>query len=348
MAMYDEVLNTQKPKAKRVKKSFKESFIPQKTDSKTTVINKLIVLGSMLALLVCIGVLFVYFLHIFQAKATSENLSEIYNAANVRVIGAKTDDPSGNADMQAVGDMPVTTIPAPDEPWVEPPLLPSAQTMLDINPEYAAYISIPGVFSEAVVLAPDNDYYLTHNFYNQKRAAGTVFADYRNVVNAEDVSDNIILYGHNNSDGTMFGNMDYYKYNINYWLKNPFVYFDNFYTQDVYVIIASFITNTEPEHDNGYVFDYQNYINFTDTEPYTFDEFHRVVMEKTEFLTGLDFNENDKYLTLSTCSYEWEPSRHVMICRKLRPGETTSNIDTTKFQKNPNVKWPAIYYKYNG
>ena len=34
--------------------------------------------------------------------------------------------------------------------------------------------------------------------------------------------------------------------------------------------------------------------------------------------------------------------------RKLRDGETAENFDTTKFSKNPNPKWPAIYYKYNG
>jgi sortase B len=351
MAMYDEVLKTPASTEKRVKKSFKERFIPLKTDSKNELINKFILIGSFLALIACAAVLFVYFLHNFQAKANVENLSEIYAAANARVISASeisgNSTPGVNQNSQS-NDMPVTTVPAPDEPWVEPPLLPSAKIMLDINPEYAAYISIPGVFSEAVVLSADNDFYLTHNYYKQKRAVGTVFADYRNVINGADVSDNIVLYGHNNSDGTMFGNLDYYKYNYNYWLKNPFVYFDNYYTQDVYVIIASFITNVEPEHDNGKVFDYQNYLNFTDTEPYTFDTFKKTVLEKTAFLTGLEFDENDQYLTLSTCSYEWEPSRHVMICRKLRPGETTSNIDTTKFQNNPDMIWPAIYYKYAG
>jgi sortase B len=347
MALYEEVLT--KPK-KRVKRSFKENFIPQKGDSKSVLLNKFIVIASVIALLVCAGILGQYFYRIYETKKNNDSINDIYNAANVRVIPG----PGGNADVidsgfsGSNGNMPVTTIPAPDMPWVEPPVLESAKKLLEINPDYAAYVSIPNVFNEAVVKSADNEFYLNRNFYGQKRAAGTVFADYRNEINGEHVSDNIVLYGHNNRDGTMFGNMDFYKYNAEYWLKNPFVYFDNFYTQDVYVIIASFITNVDPKDDNGYAFDYQNYLNFTQTEPYTFASFKDAIMKKTHFFTGLEFDETDKYLTLSTCSYEWEPSRHVMIARKLRPGETTSNIDTTRFEKNPSPVWPAIYYKYAG
>jgi SrtB family sortase len=329
---------------KRAKKTFRENFIPSKSDTRNVLINKLIILASAAALLVCIAVLGVYFYRIYEAKHNSEKLGDIYNTANARVITHNTDDSSQGE--PSAPEMPVTTVPEPDMPWVEPEKLPSAIELAEINPDYAGYVSIPNVFSEAVVLTTDNEFYLTHNFYKQKRTAGTVFADYRNVINGENVSDNIVLYGHNNSDGTMFGNMDFYKYNGSYWLKNPFVYFDNFYTQDVYVIIASFITNVNPEDDNGYVFDYQNYLNFDGT--YTFENFKENIEKKNQIITGLEYDENDKYLTLSTCSYEWEPSRHVMITRKLRPGETTANIDTTLFKLNPDPVWPAIYYRYTG
>ncbi|MDR0987004.1 MAG: class B sortase [Ruminococcus sp.] len=330
---------------KKPKKSFRENFIPSKNDPKNVLINKLIILGSVAALLVCALILGEYFFRIYEAKHNSETIGDIYNTANARVISNKTDEEEPIPGETVT--MPVTTVPEPDMPWVEPERLPSAIELLEINPDYAGYVSIPGVFSEAVVLDADNEFYLTHNFYGQRRAAGTVFADYRNVINGENVSDNIVLYGHNNRDGTMFGNMDYYKYNANYWLKNPFVYFDNFYTQDVYVILASFITNVDPKHDNGYVFDYQNFLNFDDTT-YTFESFKENIDKKNQIITGLDYDENDKYLTLSTCSYEWEPSRHVMIARKLRPGETTANIDTTAFKLNPDAVWPAVYYKYTG
>ncbi|MBQ2824556.1 MAG: class B sortase [Oscillospiraceae bacterium] len=343
MAIADEVRKPQhfKETAKKKKKSFREAFIPSKNDSSKELFSKVFSLFSLLVLVVCIGILGVYFYHQFEAKQNNEDIRVIYN--------------------NAVQDSVVTTQPAPQQPAnpeeetqeiVRQPLVVSsaAEEMLAINPNYAGYLYIPDVMSEAVVKYTDNDYYLNHNIYDQKRSCGTVFADFRNTVNdySDRMSDNIILYGHNQKDGTMFGNMDYYKWDYKYWLKNPFIYFDNLYESGTYVIISSFVINTEPEHDNGNVFDYNNFINFKSEGPYTYENFIKEITDRSHFITGIDVNEEDKFLTLSTCTYEWEPARHVIVARRLRPGETTDSIDTTNFSVNSNPKWPAIYYKYNG
>lgn len=336
MAMSDEVHAAPRYKPKK-KKSFTESFIPLKGDSPKEVLSKVIGLFFVLVIIICVAILGVYFYHIYEAKQNHSDIKNIYN----KIGQANTGEASS----------PVVILPEDGGgEIVRSPLvnLPFADEMLAINPDYVGYVSIPGRVNEAVVQAQDNDYYLKKNIYNQTRQCGTVFADYRNVVSdyADLQSDNIILYGHNQRDGTMFGELDYYKWDYKYWLKNPFIYFDNRYEQSTYVIIASFVINTEPEHDNGYVFDYQNYIKFSDSYP--FDTFIKELNDRSHFHTGIDVNENDKFITLSTCSYEWEPSRHVIIGRKLRAGETTETIDLSKFEVNPNPKWPAVYYKYNG
>lgn len=240
---------------------------------------------------------------------------------------------------------PMKTTPPEELPPLEE--LAAAKELLAINPDTVGYVRIPDCVDEPVVKGTDNEYYLKHNFYNNQRQCGTCFADYRNKVGGYERSDNIILYAHNQKDGTMFGNLDYYRWDPAYWLKNPFVYFNTNYSEDVYVIIASFVINTLPEHDNGNpVFDYQNYIDFNDDYPY--DKFMDEITKRSTIITGIDCTEDDEYLTLSTCSTEWDESRHVIVARKLRADESTDTIDTTKFSKNPNPKWPAIYYKYNG
>lgn len=335
MAMADEVRRPQHSKGPKKKKSFAEAFIPNKNDSKKELISKCISLFSLLVLFVCIVILAVYFYQIYEAKQNNVNISVIYNQAQKE-----------NPVVQPVGDaQDITSSDGERKPLVNTA---AAEEMLAINKDYAGYVYIPNVMKEAVVQAADNEYYLKRNFYDQVRSCGTVFADYRDVVNDYEPSDNIILYGHNQRDGTMFGNMDYYKWDPKYWLKNPFIYFDNRYESGTYVIISSFVINTEPEHDNGNVFDYNNYIDFADSGKYTYENFITEITERSHFITGIDVNENDKFLTLSTCAYEWEPSRHVIVARKLRSGETTENIDTTNFAVNPNPKWPAVYYKYNG
>lgn len=340
MSMSDEVRSNPryKPQKKKVKKGFAETFIPMKGDSSKEITSKLITLAAILALVVCGVILAVHFYHMYEAKQNNINIKVIYDK-NKTPIAADADDPPAS-----------DTVIDEDGEIVRAPLvtLPFAEEMLAINPDYVGYVSIPDRVSEAVVQTTDNDLYLKTNIYGQTRSCGTIFADYRNDVSnyADLQSDNIILYGHNQRDGTMFGELDYYKWDYKYWLKNPFIYFDNKYEQSTYVIISSFVINTEPEHDNGYVFDYQNYINFTDSHP--FETFIKEISERSHFITGIDANENDKYITLSTCSYEWEPARHIIIGRKLRDGETTESIDMSGFMVNPNPKWPAVYYKYNG
>jgi SrtB family sortase len=336
--------NADRPRQKGLKK-----FLPCKGDSRSEIISKIIVLVSIAALIICLFVLAKYFFEVYEAQQTHDDLLYIYNTNKVV---PSIDDPlpgetTTSADLSSDTDEDISE--EEEEIVLEPlELLPSAEAFLAINPDTAGYVRIPGVLEEVVVQGTDNSYYLTHNFYGSKRQCGTCFADYRAVVNDYlfRQSDNIILYAHNQKDGTMFGNMDYYRWNTEYWLQNPFIYFNNDYEEGTYVIFASFVTNTEPEDDNGNVFDYWNYVNFNDDYPY--DYFMSEVTKRSTIITGVDVQPTDKFLTLSTCSTEFDNSRHALIARRLRDGETEADIDTTEFQVNPNPKWPAIYYKYAG
>lgn len=339
MSMSDEVRFERKPAKKGPKKTFAQSFFPQKGDSSSEIINKIIVLISIVVLIVCAVLLGDYFYQMYEAKQNHNTLKVIYQQAQLQQSQSsqdKTDDVPAETDENT----PPEELPPLEE-------LAAAKELLTINPDTVGYVRIPDCVDEPVVKGTDNEYYLKHNFYNNQRQCGTCFADYRNKVGGYERSDNIILYAHNQKDGTMFGNLDYYRWDPAYWLKNPFVYFNTNYSEDVYVIIASFVINTLPEHDNGNpVFDYQNYIDFNDDYPY--DKFMDEITKRSTIITGIDCTEDDEYLTLSTCSTEWDESRHVIVARNLRADESTDTIDTTKFSKNPNPKWPAIYYKYNG
>ncbi len=354
MSMADEA--RYKPSASRKKKksggSGKGNRYSDSPGAGSSKISNLIVIISVIVLVGCMVVLGIHFYQIYEAKQTHNNLKVIYKKASsvqlddLDIIDDRKDEteppPAQSSDKNGDESQ------KPETPREPLKVLPAAAELLTINPDSAGYLSIPGIIDEAVVQAQNNDYYLTHNFYQNERQCGTVFADYRNVVNdyPDKMSDNIILYGHNQKDGTMFGNMDYYRYDYGYWLKNPFIYFNTNYEEGVYVIVSSFVTNTDPNDDNGNVFDYWNYINFNSKK--TFEEFSKEITERSTIITGVDINENDKFLTLSTCSTEWDTARHAIVARKLRSGETTDSIDITGFSKNPNPKWPAIYYKYNG
>lgn len=342
MSMSDEYRSTRNRASNnpKKKKSFKETFIPQKGDSSSELIGKIITLIAAAVLVVCAVLLTDYFYQLYEAKKNHTNIKVLYHTSESSTPTTAVTQP----DNTSVEDSSTPPTEQAEEVLTE---LPAALKLLEENADTVGYIRIPNCVDEVVVQGEDNEYYLDHNFYNNKRQCGTCFADYRATVSGKLRSDNILLYAHNQKDGTMFGNLDYYSWDAAYWLKNPFIYFNTNYTEDTYVIISSFIINTKTEHDNGNpLFDYQNYINFNDN--YLFEDFYDEIMKRSHFTTGIDCNSEDKYITLSTCSYEWDDARHLIVARKLRDNETEESIDTTQFAKNPNPKWPAIYYKYNG
>lgn len=223
----------------------------------------------------------------------------------------------------------------------------SAKELLQINEDVVGYIRLPNTgIQGAVVQGEDDEYYLNHDINGKPNQGGTIFVDSRALIGTHYDSPNLILYGHNQKDGTMFGDMDFFRWNTAYWQSNPIIYFNTNYENRAYLIIASFVTNELPEHDNGYVFDYWNYIYFNQDFP--FEKWKSEVLDRTTFTTGYDFTEYDQYITLSTCSTEWEPSRHVIIARLLRANETVDNIDTSMWEENPNPRWPQIWYDYHG
>ncbi|MCM1577638.1 MAG: class B sortase [Ruminococcus sp.] len=324
------------------KKSFAKKVFPSKEDTKKERDNKLITLGASAVLAVCIVILGVQLYQYVEAKVINKKLDELTNqSAPSIVVIPRAEETEANAGEESPAE------PAVTEPVRIPLVLtPAAIDLLAENPDTVGSVKIPNCINEVVVKGTDNEYYLDHNFYGKKRQSGTCFADYRSNLDPYERSDNIILYAHNNKDGSMFGNMDYYRWNPAYWQENPFIYFNTNYTEEIYVIVSSFVTNTLPEHDNGNVFDYQNYIDFNDSFPY--DLFIGEITKRSQIITGIDCTEDDDYLTLSTCSTEFDESRHILVARKLRENETTESFDLDNFSKNPNPKWPAIYYKYNG
>ena len=151
-----------------------------------------------------------------------------------------------------------------------------------------------------VVQSDDNSYYLRRMIDGSGNSSGTLFADCRN---APDFSDNnTIIYGHNMKNGEMFGSLSEYKKQSYYdehpvmWLLTP----DGDYKIEV---VAGYVTTVG-------------------TEIYTFDQSDDTVLdivnravEQSTFKTDLTLKKGDRYITLSTCSYEYDDARYVLIGR---------------------------------
>ncbi|MCD7730732.1 MAG: class B sortase [Oscillospiraceae bacterium] len=318
--------------------SFIGKFIPNKNDSPKAIAGKIVFLIALVVLIVSIIILANYFVEQSRNKKLNEELIEQHTT----IITSETTTVPTETETEAT-----TTEP--------PPLvtLASMEQLLSENPDTAGWIKVDGTYIDNVVVqTEDNDYYLTRNFFGEKSQPGTVFADYRCVVNDynDNQSDNIIIYGHNQADGTMFGTLNKYKVkssntkNFEFYLEHPTFEFSNLYEEYTYKIVAAFVIEVEPyQTRDGIIFDYHNYIVFNSQRP--FDTFVDNIMERTAYNTGVDIEEGDKFLTLSTCSNEFEPSRFVVIGRRVRDGES-AEVDTSKASINEDAKEPDLNFIY--
>ncbi|MCM1577641.1 MAG: class B sortase [Ruminococcus sp.] len=224
-------------------------------------------------------------------------------------------------------------------------MLPGAAELININPDTCGYIRIEGTEVDfPVVQSGNNDDYLKTAFDGSSNKAGTVFLDYRAVLGPKSRSDVLTLYGHNQRDRTMFGSLKDYKNNVDHYKNHPTITFCSNYQCDVYKIFAYFVTEVEPSQTaDGYVFDYHNYIDLSDRDVY--DRFISNINERSQIVTAVDVEYGDKFLTLSTCSNEFEPSRFVIFARQTRKGEDET-VDVSSAYLNPYAKepdWSVIY-----
>lgn len=84
-----------------------------------------------------------------------------------------------------------------------------------------AFIEIPGMLEYPVVQGKDNSYYLHRDLDKSYKYSGTLFINADN--NANFTDDNTIIYGHNMTSGSMFGNLKRYK-SKSYYQEHKYFY----------------------------------------------------------------------------------------------------------------------------
>ncbi|MBD5146423.1 MAG: class B sortase [Ruminococcus sp.] len=325
---------------KNNKKSFLDNFIPREGDSRSDVARKVVTDISVIVLVVAVIVLAWYFVQQAKIKADIEKQRELHNTTPV-VITQSTAPPETEE----------TTTETEPPPLV---VLDSMSALLEQNSDTAGWLTVDGTNIDNVVLQTDNnDYYLDKDFYGNRNIAGQIYIDYRCIANdySKNQSDNLIIYGHNQADLTMFGTLKKYKIkkdntkNFDFYKEHPTFKFSNLYEEYTYKIIAIFVIEVEPyQTRDGVIFDYHNYIKFGKNR--TFSDFKENILKRTAVNTGVDFEEGDKFITLSTCSNEFEPSRLVVIGRRVRDGESPE-VDVSKAAINEDMLEPDYSYIYS-
>lgn len=146
-----------------------------------------------------------------------------------------------------------------------------------------------------IVQSKDNNYYLRRLFTGEYNTAGSLFMDYRNNPNIED--SNTIIYGHNMKNATMFGTLQKYR-NQEYYDNHKIMYY---FTPEKNYIVRLFAGFTESVESSLYQLGNINQNNI--------EQLYR----KSNFKSDVTVAEENKFLTLSTCAYEYDGARYVVI-----------------------------------
>lgn len=158
------------------------------------------------------------------------------------------------------------------------------------NPDTVGYIKVNGTSIDYVVVkAADNEFYLNHDFNKNYNSAGWIFADYRNKFDTTDK--NIVIYGHNMRDGSMFGTLKYIlKSEWQEDSNNREVTLVTEQGQYKYQVFSVYSRDAE-----------EYYINteFNNIDEYT--NFINEMKSRSYYDFGVEVNSNDKILTLSSC-----------------------------------------------
>lgn len=292
-------------------------FIPMKGDSKGETVRKSVFIISILVFLGCMGYLGTKVADSVTHRSLAANLQNLVQQENIEV----PEDWEFNEKLYA---------------------------LYEENRDLIGYIKIDGTNVNFPVVQTEmaNDkgkkgqYYLRKDFYGNYSMYGTPFLDYRCDTRPDIQSTNLIVYGHNvYDDGQMFSDLLKYR-KLKFYKEHPVIHFDTLYGDKDWLVVGVVLTNAYEK--DGPVWNYNNFIYGTAEET---REFVKEVAKRTMVVTGVDYNENDHFLTLSTCSYDFTDARVVIIAREVREGEDVSAIDTSAAYYNANPLMPDKWYK---
>ena len=182
--------------------------------------------------------------------------------------------------------------------WV-PPMGIDFNLLKSINEDASAWLYCPDtVIDYPVMRAGDYDHYLHYLPDGAYNANGSLFIDYNN---APDFSDSLtVIYGHHMKSGQMFGSLKGYK-GQEYFENHPYMYL---YTEQgdyrIDLMYGCVIAAGE-WRERAFMYD----LNL--------DALLDYAASNTTFESGVGYAKGDRVVAMSTCSYEFNDARYVVL-----------------------------------
>ena len=169
-------------------------------------------------------------------------------------------------------------------------------------PDVKGWLTIPGTVVDYPVLqssAAQPEYYLRRNYRGEWRMAGSLFFQYDCTLQSK----NTVIYGHNMTDGSMFGVLAKYEDDV-FRKGHSRLLLQTEGGVEEYAVAAVLKTDAAqlPFNRTGFASD-ADYLSFA--------------AELGVSVTSAD----ERLLTLVTCAYDWDGARTVVVARRVVPSD---------------------------
>ena len=178
------------------------------------------------------------------------------------------------------------------------------QELIEINNDFKFWISIDNTKVDyPVVQGKNNEFYLKNNFLKEESISGAIFLDYRNDIYNDK---NLIIYGHNMRNGTMFKELTKFK-------EKDFFYGENYIdiildgVKEKYEVFSVYTLHSDD-------ISLKNSFNCEDE----YKEYLKIITEKSIYNKDINIETSDEIITLITCSYEYNDARTIVHARNIR------------------------------
>lgn len=240
-------------------------------------------------------------LHMGKSRSDLRRLSQV-----VRENTPETTATSVPMDPAGPSEAPET----PQEPEpTQPEMLAKYVPLYEQNPDLFGWLKIDGTAIDYPVMHTpyDPERYLHADFEGDYSFAGLPFVD----AACDADSDNLLIYGHNMLDGSMFRSLMRYR-DKTYWQAHPTISFDTLYEEGEYEVLAAVYDRVYYQNEDCFKF-YQ----FIDAEDEAdFDNAISYFKENALYDTGVTAAYGDRLITLVTCAYHVQDGRFIVVARK--------------------------------
>lgn len=193
-----------------------------------------------------------------------------------------------------------------------PDVLNEYKTLYNKNRRLIGWLKIDDtIIDYPVMQTTNNEYYLDHNFNQEKDNNGSIFMDAACV--AYPRSQNLILYGHHMRSGKMFGDLEKYA-SESYYKRHSIIQFDTIYEKGTYQVMYVFRAKVLKENEIAF-----KYYQFIDANsPEEFNSYMKEMEKMSLYDTGVSAEYGEELLTLSTCDHSQTDGRFAVVAKRVQ------------------------------